>query len=974
MKRLVSINASAGSGKTYQLAKRYIQILSKEEKIPIGSIVAITFTNKASHEMKERIFKFLKSIYKGERIFNDLKIERDRALKLLVDIINNYDDFYVTTIDSFMNRILKAFSVELKIYPDYDITFDENEIFEIAFNDFITDKDNEDFVISLLIDLLNLGYSGINPEFILKNALAKFKENFKIENYITLEELKRYFNESEVNFDRLKEKFEENVEEIKEIFKENKKLFNGNKIKGLRNLKFDKFSDKFRDVTELIQNNRINNIFKEKIDDEIKEKILRNLKECCSTYLKYVIFSSQKEYESIGRGIKKLNVYEEEIRRSLNIINWQSAIKLLCEKLQQEGYVTYAYASLGEKVYHYLIDEFQDTSIEQFYAISPLIENAISNNGSLFVVGDKKQAIYAWRGGDYRLFNKIVEDFKMDEEFIETNYRSRKNIVEFNNRLFGSIVNGEIEIFESFDEEIRRNLIEVYRDFKQIPVDGNIGGYVEVELKEIKDNFEEEEFYKDKLISTLKFLIKEKGISQSEIMILLREKKQIEKVISWIKEELMDINFITEDSMRILSNVDVKKILIIASAIAHRDEEFYWEGLREFEIDKNFIKKFAILSHELSPYEIFCKVLDSIDIDFKNSKIYIDRLLEEVLKLTEENKGLDEIVEYFYNNKDIVISIPEKINAIKIMTIHKSKGLESGTVIIPFYKWNVYDPYRINLTTSVNLNDIVNENICIFTKIDKKLRCVSKSAESLYREEIKKKFIEAINLMYVANTRAKDNLFIFGTYRLTSKKEYPKVFNVSHLLHSILFRNSKVYKITIGDLIIKREKKDNLPEELNDFKISSNLRNHIKFSPFIRDFTLTGENKLYGDLFHLAISYIKKIEDENVIYKAYSIASKILGYENKKVIEDLILTISELKDYFFDVDDVWTEKEIVSDNGEILRIDRLVKKNGKFFILEFKTGEFSEKHIFQVRKYLSVINNATGYLYYVKDRKLVHVS
>ncbi len=1020
--RTLSIEASAGSGKTYQLAKRFIYLLSyylksiqknsnfkickisqspeSEEFIlpeTLGSIVAITFTNKAAAEMKERVILFLKylvNIYNDEK-FNkeDFDIKEKDALTLLVDIIKNHGDFNITTIDSFMNKILKAFAIDLNIYPDYEITFNREEIFQLTIDDIFSNPDNFDDLLNFLKNYLPLANKGVNPEKIIINGIKDFKDVDIPENIITFYELGKRFNLVGNNLSDIESEIENRLSPyfsyFEDIINQNKNIFHGNQIKRFKDLNLKKFleRDKFKAFKEIVEDNSLKRLYRKNnfLDRNIEKEFLINLKECISIGEKFLLLRETFESYAVSALLKKYKEKEIEIKSYLNIVDGSKIAKDLSNILKREDGVNYAFCRLGEKITHYLIDEFQDTSNEQFDAIFPLIENAVSQGGSLFLVGDKKQAIYAWRGGDYTIFDKVLEKeyLTLTQENINRNFRSAKNIVEFNNKVFDvkNIFNEDFkEVLKNYDSslsiKLEKAIKDVYKNsFQQNFI--NSEGYIEVNLKDNEEVEQNEEFYSESLIEVLKRLIFNKGIKPSDIMILLRKKDNIDFVVSWIREYLPEIPFITEDSLILLNNYEIKRFLLLLSAIVYSDDYSYKSALKIVNINEMLLKDLKEDVKLLSPYEIFCKLLSLEIFNLKDNKLYFDKLLEEVLKLTESQKSIEDILDYFYNNKDITVTISDDIDALKIMTIHKAKGLESHTVIIPFYDWNIYKSFQEKKFETVDISPITgNPNDQAFININGSLKNILPDVKEKFINNNITNFIESLNLMYVANTRARENLFIIGVYKKVKKG---KTITASSLLNMIL---QKIYKdikypLTIGDLKTAKNKDcKNEIQNIKSYKINPSFRKFLKVYPENYFLNLTPIEKLDGELYHLSMSFIGTIEDKNFddkIDKAYKKASKILRYENRNILKFIKKTLIDLYDYYYEIDDYWNEKEVVNENGDIFRIDRIVKKNNNFYVIDFKTGKKEEKHKLQVKRYLSFFSNAKGIIYYVNTGEKLSV-
>ncbi|WP_025209093.1 UvrD-helicase domain-containing protein [Hippea sp. KM1] len=1019
----LSIEASAGSGKTYRLAERFLELLSlylkakqkatnpnlcsancKLNVIPnsIDSIIAITFTNKAAAEMKERVISFLKSLadIQSDNAPN-VGLDKDASLKMLIEIIENFSDFHITTIDSFMNRILKAFSVDLNIHPDYEITFDRDAIFDEAFETLVSDRSNAEELLDFLKRLLLLSqYEGMNPKAIVKKGLKRLEEVEVDEDVIGFSDLTSGFNIEARNLEDvekvLKKRAKQHVEIVKkiateELAKSKNRALNKTFAKTLTELteenlldNYDKLKKRQTGESKIFNNNKT-------LPPETEKAFNESLNRLIETAEQFFLIKGVYETEIIREQLNKLNQLEEKIKNSLNIVEISTISKDISSILRRDMGVSYAFCRLGERISHYLIDEFQDTSHSQFEAMEPLIDNTLAGEGSVFVVGDKKQAIYAWRGGDYTIFDRITSKRGIKKSRLKVNYRSEGNIVSFNNRVFkvAKLLNEDFASAISKNDakdKIKNAIIDIYKySYQKINKEKNKTlGYIEIKLADenaIKDN--EDEFYRKSILKLMDRLINKFKLKPSQIMILIRQKENIKKVFAWLKEEFPGIEFITEDSLTLTSNIEIKKLLLVASALAFEEEPVYRRALELLNCNID-IDSIVEQIKGLTPYEVFVKLLSLDGFDSKNNKVYFDRLLEEVLKLTEQQKSLQEIIQYFYDNPDITITLNEEVEAVRIMTIHKAKGLESHTVVVPFYDWSLFS-YPKNFYRAVDLSPILKDKKA-FLNLDSKIRLFLDDAAEQYTDFIKTQFIEALNLMYVANTRAKENLFIIGTFknkkssRMTSgdmldsilKAAYPDKLKQRFFL--------KVLKL--GELK-KQEEDKRKSDSVSDGdcgieqlpKRVSISREFLKVYPK-ETFNTNIEEKRLGNLYHLAMSFIGSTDGKNIdeaAEKAYQKAKSVMGYENPKAVGLIKNTLEDLRDYFEKIESFHNEKEFVDSYGNILRPDRITTKNGQIYIIDFKSGKKENEHIKQIEGYVKLFKKAKGIIYYADEREIVHV-
>ena len=1148
--KITVIRASAGSGKTYTLSRQFINLFKAYAGLrtagkriealkvcgkrggehnecgesilldSVNSVVAITFTNKAAAEMRSRIITFLKDIAGGQKgDAEGFELKEKEALFLLCDILENFSDFQVTTIDSFMNRIFKAFAVKLRVYPDYDITFEKDEIFNIAVEEFFHSSSSEKIVDFLKV-LLEVDKEGFDGERIIKNALKEYKkEGFDLKKddwelskrFASFEYIKPFVENELKEFydlDFVSEKMEKlnqsgsfgnfikvvneiwdkAFEEIKEIVERNKEICNGNKIKWKNKLHIAEIGidESFWGYTEL--DSLLKTGKEASMEDENEYRILHTLirKLWKINLLLNAVYEGRKTVEFFFDVVSK----EDEIKRSLNIVEGGNITGKVKDVIRDS--VTYAFCQLGERIVHYLIDEFQDTSDTQFDAMYPLIENALAEGGSLFVVGDKKQAIYGWRGGDYRVFdrlegkdvsyNSLSSIAELELKTIKENYRSAKNIVNFNNSVFdfenrvvfgeeigneeqNIVRNREVENIAGFlltDDEIKKDgkdkievikneIKKVFSNIKQ-EVKREDSGFVSVKFCKyhgrVKEEIEEE-FYKPEFFSILDKVLE--NYSPERVMILGRRKKDLDKIADYIFEYSGErdkrVPFITEDTLTLINNADIKKLLLIALFTVNPYDRavfqslcetgvFPVEGKHSFLTEVSKIETFSDnnsyidflnrycgesfcnifvdivnRSSMFSPYEFFMFVISRFDrffknnkngtdsiFDLKNNSAYFDRFFETVLNLEDRFSSLKDIVEYFYENKDITLSMPENIDAIRLMTIHKAKGLEADVVIIPFYDWQMVSGSSGNIV-EVNIDEWFNDadsRAKVFVKLDKNLRKISPAAEKIYFNKRLREFVESLNLMYVANTRPKKELYIRGAIKV-KKNDISKVDGKSKTSAAVLYNlikagglglKSKIeeigtiveYKCGESEKGKKREIKVEERKEMVNFPetIRENLGVLVDGEVYFEN-----RERLLGNLFHFAMSLIGKVDKnkiEDTASNAFEKSVRFFGLNlnDYSEVKDMIeFCLSDMADFFENIDNYWNEKEIVSSDGFVFRIDRLVEKNGFYTVIDYKTGGKEDKHIEQVEGYVKELRdwglNVKGILYYTENREIINV-
>ncbi|MBU1726244.1 MAG: UvrD-helicase domain-containing protein, partial [Candidatus Omnitrophica bacterium] len=737
------VEASAGSGKTYCLASRYLSLLIspalKPEEVPLERILAVTFTNKSAWQMKARILDFLKRIaldkFKNQEekdamlsiLSMDEESARRKSFLVMEQVIRNYNFFQVQTIDSFINTILSGcafklgLSANFKIKPDY--------------------KEHLAYSLDLFIDQ-SLG-----------NPLIRKHFNDFLENYLYLENKKSWLPKKDilsvmsslfdasniaamdfVRFEKEAGQIRETLAKIRLLMLELKK----NMPEGSNLTTWRSFIEKFSEETQL---NSLEDFFKPFSKEVFGMRsgfsaarealeLWEEIKEMIRGYYESKSFSLFNCYIDIFQGVSQ-NL--RDISKKEDIL-FLSQLNLEAKKLFEEGYVTVPelYYRLAVKLQHFLIDEFQDTSRLQWKNIFPMVEDALSRGGSLFYVGDRKQAIYRFRGGDVLLVDAVKEElsaFNVIPQALTKNYRSQKAIVEFNNRVFSR---DNLLRFISERKELQKPCLEfsnddileitdIFHASTQEYLPQNAFGYVEIEDIESDNEDDTDSLVKDRLLG----VIAELGLrfSYDDIAILCRSNREVEAISSWLVENKIPVA--SEKTLNISENHLIKELIgflkfldspidnisfaafilgdIFSAKSAIKKEEaasFLFRVLRlekpaflYREFQKAFPKEWQGLLDEFFKtsgfvplYELAITILEKFSVmqNFPSYQGFFMKLLELIKEQEEENQDIQSFLEYFENApaEDLYIYFAET-NAVKALTIHKAKGLEFPAVIIP---------------------------------------------------------------------------------------------------------------------------------------------------------------------------------------------------------------------------------------------------------------------------------------------------
>ncbi len=984
--RLIRLLSSAGGGKTYRLSTRYKELL-KGDNQNLKKTLAITFTNKAATEMKERILGLLKE--------EALKEGNKHSRELIDFILDNYSDFSVRTIDSFVNSLVKAFSIELGITPEAELIMDSNYY--------------KDFATSLVIQ-------SVEQDKILRRKLTDFIINrMEVGGKISWD----FHDTLRKGMDRI-EKYEGNEnltfapppEDSTELDKTISILFNKSINLAEKILEFSQHYDGIhsrfletlkkgtgnRDVNKILESSYLKGECEDALKKNFKDKpgdfrvLFGELKKNIFDYYKHSLLREHNYQIDIYQTYHEIlkNTREKQRVRFIEDINKE--LKILFDEFS----IPFVFYRIGEKFIHYLVDEFQDTSRDQWQNLVPLIDNALSEGGSFFYVGDPKQAIYQWRGGDVELFDTPSDLFasvgerEKKSDYIDKNYRSSRAIVDFVG-----------ETFSSLPEEIRGKMGQK-SDFysgtvKQKIPDFKVGEGFEglVSIKKIKPEGKNIEDIFSSINNQLEISIREiltRGYSHGDIAILVRRNKDAKEITEYLCEKGYPV--VSSETLYLTSNPVIKGMLSALKFLAHPTDNASFLGLLtspffsgKTGLDGNAIIDFSEDCESPVPYYIqfekkfpniwqsyielfftsvgFLPVYDLVSDIIRTFKIpencegtisFLEAFLEFIHTLEEQSiTSIEGMLSEWQRRQDYdnppSILLPESTEAIKIMTIHSAKGLEFPVVIIPF----IYIPFdrdknevvidyggvkRIVRVKKKNKENILPEN-------DAELGC---EIESKLIEKEQNETFEEINNFYVALSRAVYELHIF------TSDEKPQ--NYSDLWKKVLEDFVSEDSYTKGrhekkpptekrkeELPLKYLKMDLEGKESVE-KASSRLIMKKNDMYVLMNEKISSAQKI-GEILHKVLFYIKDTRDleklDSIINKsinefAYPVEREILRETVKPIIENLFKK-EEIKKWFSPGTTAWREKQIISGDGDLYRMDRVVFKKDEIHIIDFKSGE-----------------------------------
>ncbi|MBI5076417.1 MAG: UvrD-helicase domain-containing protein [Nitrospirae bacterium] len=992
----IVLKASAGSGKTHALTLRFVAfLLSKTiKKNGLRNILAITFSNNAAAEMRSRILLWLKALSLGQdAAIKDLKAEtgldRDelmtRATATLSLVLDHYADLQVKTIDSFMTGIFKASAIDLGYNPDFDVVLQNDALMEYAFDMFlknVREKSEASRFLEAMIGrimeskLQTSGFPWDPSAPILDEVKSIYRKTASTWKTIRTRDHTPEIAEQKAKIRTAAEELEALIE--RSAFERNSKSTFPAVLDLVR-------QDRFPDIlskgmkTQPIKSYKGKDAEKKLSYDEIIgkwETVVCELATYICLHAESYYFPYLRVYEAIRETIERVKRKEETV--FIEDINHN-----LAEYIQKD-IVPDVYFRIGETVYHYLIDEFQDTSPVQWKNLFPLVENSLAEFGSLFVVGDTKQAIYGFRDADYRIMREMENPDKRpfpsahhQVKELDTNYRSLQEIIDFNARVFKQKV--------AADEEYgciaaRSGLTDYIQKVKA----GNEGkGHVQIRIIEQEGDETPERAEVQDLLTGLT----SRGYGLRDIAILTFDNDDVVNITAWLNEQ--GIDFVSYSSLDIRRR---KVIVEIVSLLRFLDsplddlsfsivllgdifspmlrdagigleqmQEFIFSHRRNRPLYKSFQPAFPALWERcfnglfrsagyLPLYDLVTEVFRIFGIfpAFREEEAALAKMLEVVKTYEQSGKNsLRDFIEFVTdeerNEADWNIDLPKEMEAVKVMTVHKAKGMEFPVVILLIYG-------KTSKGFSHVLKEISKTEDLCFTRLNKNIADKVEELGCLYDELSAKETVNSLNSLYVALTRAGAEMYVLCVQNKTRKESY----------HACRFLPDEEYPaLDMPAEIFPGEKRQSR-------KIALEHGNIRALAAVSAEKSMNVAEKQWGEFIHQVLSHIdiwetgresfvseiiKKVNREFMTsYPDEPVCSLIHGFLDCPAVKDLF---SERAGRI-----VQKETEIADSKGNLFRLDRLIIDPECVTVIDFKTGRDQEKesgYLRQIRNYMNIL-------------------
>ena len=1044
-------NSSAGTGKTYTLVLSYLSIIIKSPE-KYQRILAITFTKAAANEMKERIIEHLGDIssknpdYSSnswqmlDQILQDTGVSREdaisRARLALQLILHNYSSFAVGTIDSFVHKIVRAFAYDLNLPMSFEVELDSNEMLTKAVDQLISkapaDKELTKILEKFSADNLdNEKNWNIEDEIItFANLLLREEgdEQRKAIRDFSPNRILKTITDAKKKIEIIENSFKKEALEVLDIFK-NAQLSTSDFYQGKSSIIpwFQRIS--MGDYSKINGNSYTAKMIDggkwfsgkataaakssiENIKDDITQKFL-TLQEKIKAKIGVITITKLAISKSYPLALlNELDRCMNQIREESNMVHISEFNKRIATIVQNDP-VPFIYERMGEQYKHFLVDEFQDTSVMQWLNLLPLITNALSEGfdgdskavNKSMVVGDAKQAIYRFRNGDVDQFIALPEltsatsETQKEQEKtllnnhqkfeLDTNFRSGKNIVDFNSAFFPFAAS-----------VIPSPYCDIYNKLKSQKAK-NDGGYIYVEF------FVKEDERENQILEKVKEIIKEcqeDGFSLNDIAIMCRSNKHASQTAVYLLEN--KINVVSSESLLLSSSKAVKFLTSIIQLFSNPNNEILRLEIIDF-LCRNYPQKTESLSNEIlkkieTKESIFIEYLNSFSEKFswkscenlallnltdqliyafdlsKNSPVYIRFFRDAILEaVSSKTLSLPKFGDWWNEKKSkLSVIIPEGINAVKVMTIHKSKGLAFPVVINPFAQQTVKVD---NHPRWVNLEEEEVEGlpatILPFNKTLEQTRFAEK-----FIQESTKDHLDLLNLVYVTFTRPRERLYILTNEPAKSNKTLKEMKSIPNMLASYFLEQTQSSEIESVYTIGEREKYESKTEQTNQFLSSLGPANpkdsKIAVSHLAPKYWEIGEpqkRRNHGLLVHQLLTNISNISSvKSRVLQA--IEEGILPAKEADVYLEKLLSIlnhPQLSKYFDGTKTVLDERDILLPNGHSLRPDKVVLEEKKATIIDYKTGEFHKKHETQINSYGNALKDMG---YEIKKKLLIYIT
>ncbi len=1028
-------NASAGSGKTFTVARNYIAaLLTDDDEKAYRKILAITFTNKAVAEMKSRIIDSLggfalaeipkkhRPLFEAVQELTGLPPEKIQAKSkhILKTILHNYAGFDISTIDGFTQRLLRTFAKDLNIPMNFEIELDTKSILEEAVDRLIakvgTDKHLTKALIAFAIAKIDDDKSwDITTDLYSSAQLLTNEDNYEYLKKLSHLNLSDFSDFIKNISQQLKDLAEKRIHIANQFFEliTSKGLVDTDFTRSYIPKYFKKAEQPstklkigtatwIKNIDSISMYNKGQNADKKSLMDSLQPQIAVWVKQFEDSIGQTLFFKDIIKSTPALSLITAIDKELQALKKERNILLISEFNRKISKSIAGQP-APFIYERLGERYDTYYIDEFQDTSVLQWQNLLPLLSESLTHpQGKVTLVGDAKQSIYRWRGGRAEQFIDLctTENPFRTDKYIETlpdNYRSKAEIVTFNNAFYQYVA-------QTLTHQPYR---ELFNGAAQNPKQSD-GGYVHIEFIEAKNEAEENELYPEKVVQVIEHLQEEYPDNYplyKDICILVRKKKQGIAIANYLTEH--NIPIVSSETLLINNSIVVQfiaTILEISLNTTNKSLKFILLNILHQRLQPD-CNSFDFISTRLElEHQDFFDSFKSFDIQFSLQKLkrlplydaveyclrsfklqdeadaYVQFFLDFTYDYTQSySGGIAGFIELWNRKKDkLSIIAPEGSNAVQIMTIHKSKGLEFPIVIYPYASEKIDDTKMDRLW--VDISEYNSQIPLTYLSAKKDLSAYSEKAAQVYNQLLIHKQLDTANLFYVALTRAEQQLYILSKYDVNSKGEVNTSSYAGLLINFLKEKNlwqEAELAYAFGEIKAPKDYVDSQNDDnfiTTKYLLSTAPESH-SLNLVTRSGQLWGSEQelaiTQGNILHELLKDIEKAEDIKPVlleaeHKGLLLKNELESYHKQLT---TLVTDPQLETYFSADYQVFTEKEIIY-KGEFKRLDRLCLNDKQAVIIDYKTGKPKKSHVTQINLYAQAI---TAFGYQVTDKLLVYL-
>ena len=1040
---LTIYRSSAGSGKTYTLAREYLKLALRSQDY-YQKILAVTFTNRAAEEMKERVLKFLIDISRGDHeliphFAKELNRSEDQVIQsaknALTHLLHHYSYFNITTIDTFFHRVIRSFSREIGLQGSFGIELDTDKVAEFitsgVYEGVEENKLLRDWLVDFSMEGLLEGEGYETKGQVSRLAKQLFQEEFKKlpQEQFSDKEVKGKIKNLKTSLFETKSVFENFLTKIADQFDEAmleaglsindltyKSSGPGGFFPKLRNKQYDNLISKRVDAAsnDAMAWTSKSSKLKDQIVQLAEDKLIPLMNEAIG----YITQNKTEYYtaHAVFKHLYTLGIMSDlsqkllDYKREEEVIMISDLPDFLSQIIDDSG-SPFIYEKVGTWYSHFLIDEFQDTSQFQWNNFKPLLEESLANGNENVIVGDAKQSIYGWRGGDPTL---LLEQVKVDipqtqfDESKSVNWRSTRNIIDFNNQVFSALP--EImadEMREIVSEKDRDMILKTYEGVQQqvAPMHQSIEGKVYLKFLEVEDKKEWRKYAIDETLSRMETLLEE-GHRLNDMAILVRTNKEatdiVNHVLDYRRTNDTRIEVISAEGM-LLENSNVVQLILSAFNHLINPDDISIKADLTYRYQKS-VKERAFSTHSdfgklatgglptdftkykqhllhlpiLELVEVLIRTFDlgSLDAEY----VYLQAFQDAVLEFSKNNRSDLRLFKEWWedNGRKRSVQLTGALDAVEVITSHKSKGLQYPIVFVPFCNFDMNSKSKPVWYESP-YEEWQNLPVDYKSELEQ-----TKFVES-YQQEFAKWHLESLNVLYVAFTRAENALFVIC--EPPPSRQEKMYSNASKLLWSFFEHypldgwNGEDKVFEIGSVHIKHREASDEMLSLRSYtsnKWSNKLQIRKTGRAYYDDEVENSRSE--GILLHQILSEIIHYENTSNVLDRYERSMQITN-EDRKRYENVIGNLwkyDQIKTWFSGVGEVKTEVVVLPKDGETKRMDRVVIDGSKATVIDFKSGQPKSGDNKQIQEYISLLADmgyeSNGYLLYLWSAEVRQVS